>query len=104
MSLVRNDNAATGEMNSFESTASFLLPHNPVAKKRISTVKNVIGDISDMLVHHPDTSQIKSRIFCTGVHLRYHDYKYYRKLADRQMEELNEHRYTLKASTSSRYL
>jgi len=36
MALVQNDNGPTGKMNKFEDTASFLLPHCPVAKKRTS--------------------------------------------------------------------
>jgi len=39
MALVQNDNGPTGKMNNFEDTASFLLPHCPVAKKRTSGSK-----------------------------------------------------------------
>eukprot|EP00957_Ditylum_brightwellii_P163345 12437469-Ditylum_brightwellii.AAC.1 len=33
MALVRNDTNVDGKRNSFETTASFLLPHNPMTKK-----------------------------------------------------------------------
>ena len=48
MTLIRNDDAPTGKMNNFESTASFLLPHDPVSKKRIAAGKRGIGEISDV--------------------------------------------------------
>jgi len=48
MALVRNDTGPTGKMNNFEDTASFLLPHCPVAKKRIAGSKHDIANISDI--------------------------------------------------------
>ena len=54
MALIRNDDAPTGKMNNFESTASFLLPHDPVAKKRTSTGKRGIGEISDVSGDNPN--------------------------------------------------
>jgi hypothetical protein len=39
MALVRSDQDDDGKMNDFEATASFMLPHDPVANKRSSDHK-----------------------------------------------------------------
>jgi hypothetical protein len=39
MALVRNDTGVTGKMNDFEATAAFILPHDPIAKKRSEASK-----------------------------------------------------------------
>jgi hypothetical protein len=44
MALVHNDTGAHGKCNNFEATASYLLPHDPVAKKR--TAKRPHGDVT----------------------------------------------------------
>ena len=101
MALVRNDDAATGKMNNFENTASFLLPHDPVAKKRTSTGKRGSAEISHT---SSDKPSLKSGIGRTGVHLRFHDYKEYKHLNQEQKEELEEHRNVLEKQTGSRKL
>ena len=39
MALVRNDADPNGKMNNFEDAASFIVPHDPVAKKRAAAPK-----------------------------------------------------------------
>ena len=39
LDLVCNDTALTGKMNNFEDTAAFILPHNPMARRRTSSNK-----------------------------------------------------------------
>jgi hypothetical protein len=39
MALVRNDTEEGGKMNDFEATTSYLLPHDPVSKKRAAGSK-----------------------------------------------------------------
>ena len=70
MALVRNDTAATGKRNDFESAAAFLLPHDPVAKKR--QTKRPHADIASV-----ETTKMKSGIGSTGVEFRYHTYAEY---------------------------
>ena len=85
MALVRNDTAPTGKRNDFEAMASFLLPHDPVAKKRAA--KRPQGEISAI-----DSSTIKSGIGSTGVEFRYHTQSEYKKLSKDQKTELREWR------------
>ena len=47
MALVRNDTDPNGKMNSFEAAASYLLPKDPVAKKRVAGTKRGAAEISD---------------------------------------------------------
>ena len=97
MALVRNNLA---KMNSFEETASFLLPHCPVAKKRTSGSKRNIANISDLSASdekEPDKKQFsgkspKKGIGKSGVHFRFYGLEEYKKLSKAQKEELKEHR------------
>ena len=45
IALVRNDKAATGEMNNFEDAAAFVIPTDPVAKRK-QTHKRSEVDVS----------------------------------------------------------
>ena len=91
MALVRNDNGPTGKLNDFEATASFLLPHDPVAKKRTSTGKRPAAEISDASGSELRV-QPKTGIGRTGVSLRFHTKDDYNELNPDQKEELREHR------------
>ena len=114
MALVRNDNGPTGKLNDFEATASFLLPHCPIAKKRTSGSKREIANISDLHVHddqgpaRPTHTRggrsPKKGIGKTGVHFRFYNSDEYRKLSKDQKEELREHHDALQSNGKGRKL
>jgi flagellar hook-basal body complex protein FliE len=83
MALVRNDTGPEGKMNSFEDTASFLLPHDPVAKKR-DTGRRTYASISSL--------QLKTGSGETGVEFRFYDPIEYKKLSPEQKSELRDYR------------
>ena len=87
MALIRNDTAPGGKRNNFEAAAAFLLPHDPVARKRAT--KRGQADVSAI-----DSSTIKSGIGKTGVEFRYHTKAEYKKLTKEQKTELYEWRLT----------
>ena len=71
-------------MNSFEDTASFLLPNDPVARKRNSSVGRNIPDISSVTGEAEVSAANLSRpgVGKTGVEFRYYSKKEYHKLSD----------------------
>lgn len=87
MALVRNDTATTGKMNDFEATASFILPHCPVAKKRQTPHKRPQAEISST-----NLNPSKPRVGTTGVELRFHTKAEYRNLRKDQKDELRTYR------------
>jgi hypothetical protein len=90
MALVRNDTGPTGKMNDFEATASFILPHCPIAKKRTTSNKRPdVAKVSDATGTEDDG---KVGIGKTGVELRYYDLPSYKALSNDQKEELREYR------------
>ena len=68
-----------------EDTAAFLLPHDPVARKRAN--KRGIAEVSSV-----STTTVKSGIGKTGVSLRFHKKKEYDKLTPEQKLELKQWR------------
>jgi len=81
MALVKADE--TGKMTSFEEPASYLLPSNPVAKKRLdSPVKRAHGNISSVSTKKSDGS--------SGVEFRYYKKSEYDTLSDAQTDELRQ--------------
>lgn len=103
MALVRNDTGPTGKMNDFEATASFILPHDPVAKKRNEATKRggTTANISDTTADDPET---RSGIGKTGVELRFYEPAAYKLLPQDQKDELREHRNSLEKSGKGRKL
>ena len=98
MALVRNDTAPGGKMNDFEATASYLLPHDPVSKKRTSATKRGVAEISDTTAGDASsTSGGKPATGKTGVEFRFYERDEYKGLTDEQKEELREHRDNRKA-------
>ena len=76
----------------FEATATFLLPNCPVTRRR-DTKKQVSGEISEVNVEEIPQVEVaafgnKPSIGKTGVHLRYHNYKF-QQLTYEQKDELN---------------
>jgi hypothetical protein len=53
IALVHSDQDDDGKMNGFEATASFMLPHDPVANKRSSDHKRPAAEISEVTFASP---------------------------------------------------
>ena len=77
--------------NNFESAVTYLLPSDPVARKRKG-----LGN-KGMSVDVGSTTGIKPGIGKTGVELRYHKRNEYSKLTKEQRDELREWRETPEA-------
>jgi hypothetical protein len=93
MALVRNDTGPAGKMNDFEATASYLLPHDPVSKKRTAGTKRGMAEISDTFgADTSSTSAGKPASGRTGVEFRFYERAEYSQLTSEQKEELREHR------------
>lgn len=67
MALVRSDQDPTGKMNNFEATASFLLPHDPVANKRTNDRKRPAAELAEVSFDIPSDDITKARAGKTGV-------------------------------------
>ena len=81
MALVKVDE--TGKMTSFEETASYLLPSDPVAKKRQeSPGKRAHGNISSVSTKKSDGT--------SGVKFRYYKKLEYDTLSNAQKDELRQ--------------
>jgi hypothetical protein len=90
---IKTDDNPTGKRNSFESTASYLLPYDPVARKRQLTGKrDHDATISDVSVEVSAGFGSKPGIGKSGVHLRYHTKAEYSKLSSDQKLDLKEWR------------
>jgi hypothetical protein len=93
IAMIATDDGPTGKRNNFEATAAYLLPYDPVAKKRIVTgkrdreasVSDVTADISAGFGSKPGLGK-------TGVHFRYYTKEEYSKLSNDQKGELKEWR------------
>ena len=86
MALVRNDdNPANGMRSNFEVTATCLLPHDLVAKKR----QNNPACRKNAEISAIDSNKLKSGMGATGVNLRYHKIDEYLKLTAEQKKELH---------------
>jgi hypothetical protein len=82
---IKADDVANGKRGDFEAMASFLLPYDPVAKKRQNAskrdhdliVSDVTGNVSSSFGNKPGLGK-------TGVHLRYHTKDEYKALSNEQ--------------------
>ena len=96
MASIRTDDGPDGKRNNFEDAASYLLPYDPVAKKRSAGTKRGAAYISGVTEDEDgDVGAAKSHklsIGKTGVHLRYHKPDEYFKLTSEQKLELKEWR------------
>ena len=100
LAAIRADNDPNGMRYDFEAAVAYLLPYDPVAKKRLATTKRgaaLISDVEAMKegeVSSNTTTQPKAGIGKTGVHLRYYKQTEYKKLTAEQKNELREWRLT----------
>ena len=111
MALVRNDNGPTGKMNDFEATAAFILPHDPVAKKRTQAATSgkrvATAEISEATVNKDHTPATGAKVRVgpkTGVEFRFHTKAEYMALSKDQKAELKEYRDTREQSGQTRNL
>jgi hypothetical protein len=103
MALVCNDTGPNGKMNDFKSTASFLLPHDPVSTRRAATKRGT--EVSEVVIDSSDEpTPKKARAGKTGVEFRFHTGREYHQLSDEQKTELNDHRDAREAKGLSRTL
>jgi hypothetical protein len=98
MAQVRTDAGVNGKMNDFEATASYLLPYDPVSKKRAAGNKRGVAAISDISgSEDADISGLqgagqksKPSVGRTGVEFRYYKPPEYNMLQPDQKAELKE--------------
>ena len=97
MANVKSDTGDDGMRNNFEAAAAYLLPYDPVAKKRAANGKSRGGQISS--TDGEETADVgavgsssKPSIGKTGVHFRFYKEHEYRKLSNAQKKELMEWR------------
>ena len=113
MALVRNDRAVApvpGKMNNFEDAAAFIIPHDPVAKKRRATQKRNQVTVasadaeenkrqkSEALI---SSTSAKTSVGKTGVELRFYKRKEYNALTKEQKHELWQWQQNNKAKRNS---
>lgn len=90
---VDTDDGPNGKRNNFEATASYLLPYDPVAKKRQAGAKRENeANVSQATAEVSSGFGSKPGIGKSGVHLRYHTKEEYTKLTNDQKLELKEWR------------
>lgn len=94
IAMIATDDGPNGKRNDFEATAAYLLPYDPVAKKRNINNKRADRDaiVSDVSAEVSAGFGSKPGLGKTGVHLRYYTKDEYSKLTDEQKAELREWR------------
>lgn len=96
LAQVRADKAADGLSNNFEKAATHIQPYDPVAKKRNSSNKRGLADISDAKGDEAKVGAVsasdKKAIGKTGVEFRFYKQSEYNKLSAEQKKELHEYR------------
>ena len=91
MANVEDDTGVGGKRGEFEAAVAYLLPKDPVVKRKQTDGKRLAGEISDTSATVGDFGT-KPGIGKTGVHLRYHSNPEYFKLKPDQRQELREWR------------
>ena len=91
---VSDDTGPGGKREDFEACAAYLLPRDPVAKRRVIADKRTSAEISGVGGDDPARFKAtkKKGIGQTGVHFRYHRPDEYSKLTPPQRKELQEWR------------
>ena len=93
IALVRTDDGADGAYNNFEKAAAFIIPLDPVAKRRICGNKRPAGEVSGI---ESSSKKPKSGTGSSGVELRYYKRAEYVKLSKAQKDELRDWREEMK--------
>jgi hypothetical protein len=91
MAQIATDDGPNGKRNNFEAAASYLLPYDPVAKKRTGK-RDHDATISDATAEVGAAFGDKPGIGKTGVHLRFYKMDEYKQLTPEQKLELKEWR------------
>ena len=98
MANIMDDTGINGKRGDFEAAVAYLLPKDPVVKKRNLSHENggkrASADISDVSSGKAEVADFGSKpgIGKTGVHLRYHQTADYKLLSKPQQDELREWR------------
>ena len=101
IAAVRQDKGPNGMMNDFEAAVAYLLPSDPVARKRASATgtKRDQSQISDSTGEEKrDTAEVSAATGAkpsrgkTGVEFRFYKLKEYQQLTKAQKDELREYR------------
>ena len=93
MDIVRYDAIPGRNMNEFEATASYLIPHDPVPKKQSAGNKIGVAEISNTYGAEASlTSSIKPATGNTGAQFCFYDHSDYQTLTYDQKDELREYR------------
>ena len=93
MANVKTDDGPKGKQNDFEAAAAYIIPYDPVAKKK-TTGKRYNGDISAANATNTQeggnisSTKGKASIGKTGVHFRYYKPAEFRNLLKEQKTEL----------------
>ena len=82
------DNGPNGMRGDFERAVAFLLPTNPVKRKRVGGKRDSAQISAAEGMAPKKKTSFKPNIGKTGVELRYYKTKDYKKLNDKQKEEL----------------
>ena len=99
MANINDDTGPGGKRGDFEAAVAYLLPKDPVVKRKQQEGKRPVGEISDATANVSDFGS-KVGIGKTGVHLRYHSNADYKLLKKPQQDELREWR---KSNPSANY-
>ena len=91
MANINDDTGPGGKRGDFEAAVAYLLPKDPVVKRKQQEGKRPAGEISDLTANVSDFGS-KVGIGKTGVHLRYHSNAEYKVLKKPQQDELREWR------------
>ena len=91
MANINDDTGPNGKRGDFEAAVAYLLPKDPVIRRKQDANKRPAGEISDTTA---DVSGFgtKDSIGKTGVHLRYYKNAEYNDLTKPQQQELREWR------------
>jgi hypothetical protein len=113
MDRVLDDTGTGGKRNDFELCVAYILPQDPVVRRRSNQEKRQSAEIGSATVRHLGQGNGagaatgykpsgKKGIGSTGVHLRYHKPEEYSKLTPAQRKELQDWRSHTKHTASNK--